>query len=84
MKNEQIKKLYDKKDKLEINRIEYLEVDNNVAARRIERQIKEIELRINLYKFNKVRQELDVYKDIVKNYPELQNRINTRLKINDN
>ena len=71
--------LYDKIEELQKTRMEYLEIDKNAAARRIEKQIEKVELEIKLLGFNKLKQELDIYKNIVKDYPTLQNEINGKL-----
>ena len=71
--------LYDKIEELQKTRMEYLEIDKNAAARRIEKQIEKVELEIKLLGFNKLKQERDIYKKIVKDYPALQNEINGKL-----
>ena len=79
MHEEKLDMLYDKIEELEKTRMEYLEIDKNAAARRIEKQIEKVELEIKLLGFNKLKQELDIYKNIVKDYPTLQNEINGKL-----
>ena len=79
MQKEKLDILYDKIEELQKTRMEYLEIDKNAAARRIEKQIEKVELEIKLLGFNKLKQELDIYKNIVKDYPALQNEINGKL-----
>ena len=79
MHKEKLDILYDKIEELQKTRMEYLEIDKNAAARRIEKQIEKVELEIKLLGFNKLKQELDIYKNIVKDYPTLQNEINGKL-----
>ena len=79
MHEEKLDMLYDKIEELQKTRMEYLEIDKNAAARRIEKQIEKVELEIKLLGFNKLKQELDIYKNIVKDYPTLQNEINGKL-----
>lgn len=44
--------LYDKIEKLERKKMDYLEADNKAGARRIEKQIENIEIQIEMLKFN--------------------------------
>ena len=69
MQNNKIHKLYEKIEMLESKKIAYLEVNNNASARRIEKQI-EIEIQVSEY--NKIKQELSIYKEVINNYPSLK------------
>ena len=57
----------------------YLEVNNNASARRIEKQIEQIELEIQVSEYNKIKQELSIYKEVINNYPSLKLEIKKKL-----
>ena len=57
----------------------YLEVNNNARARRIEKQIEQIELEIQVSEYNKIKQELSIYKEVINNYPSLKLEIKKKL-----
>lgn len=67
--------LYQKLEQLEKDRIAYLEVDDNAGAKRKEKQIEKINIQLELLKFNKLKKELEIYKKVCKDYPEIQMRI---------
>lgn len=79
MKNVTIDELYDKIERLEYEEIAYLEVNDKAGARRISRQIEQIELQIDISNYNKIKQELEIYKKVVCNYPGLQLEIKNKL-----
>lgn len=79
MNNKQSNELYEKIEKLERKRMEYLEVNKKSDARRIKKQIEKIQQEIELSKYDKLRQKLEIYKSIVKDYPSIQNRIRCKL-----
>ena len=61
--------LYEKIEKLHKKRIGYLEVDDNANARRIAKQIQNLETQIELLRFNELKFELSIYKKVVGRYP---------------
>ena len=79
MRNKKIDELYDKIEILESEKMAYLEVDNKAGARRIAKQIEQIELQIDIYNYNKIKQELEIYKKVVSNYPILKLEIKNKL-----
>ena len=79
MRNKKIDELYDKIEMLESKKMAYLEIDNKAGARRIAKQIEQIELQINISNYNKIKQELEIYKKVVSNYPGLQLEIKNKL-----
>ena len=79
MQNKKIDELYDKIEILENEKMAYLEVDNKAGARRIAKQIEQIELQINISNYNKIKQELEIYKKVVSNYPGLKLEIKNKL-----
>ena len=56
---------------LEKKKIAYLEVDDKAGARRIQKQIDKIELEQELSNLTKIKNELNVYKKVVQNYPSV-------------
>ena len=79
MQNKKIDELYDKIEMLERKKMEYLEIDDKAGARRISKQIEQIELQITVSDYNKIKQELKIYKKAVSNYPGLQLEIKNKL-----
>lgn len=79
MKNVTIGELYDKIERLEYEKMAYLEVNDKAGARRMARQIEQIELQIDISNYNKIKQELEIYKKVVRNYPGLQLEIKNKL-----
>ncbi len=79
MQNKKMDELYDKLEILENKKMAYLEVDDKAGARRIAKQIEQIELQINISNYNKIKQELAIYKKAVSNYPSLQLEIKNKL-----
>lgn len=79
MQNNKIHKLYEKIEMLESKKMAYLEVNNNASARRIEKQIEQIELEIQISEYNKIKQELSIYKEVINNYPSLKLEIKKKL-----
>lgn len=57
----------------------YLEVNKKASARRIEKQIEQIELEIQVSEYNKIKQELSIYKEVINNYPSLKLEIKKKL-----
>lgn len=78
MKNKKLD-LYNKLEELEKKKIAYLEVNQKSSVSRIQKQIDNIELQIELYELNKIKRELSVYKKVITNYPELLNRVKREL-----
>lgn len=79
MNTKNVESLNDKINELEKKKIEYLEVDDKAGVRRIEKQIEKIELEKELSDLNKIKEELNVYKKIVRNYPGILCEINREL-----
>ncbi len=79
MKKVTIDELYDKIERLECEKMAYLEVNDKTGARRMARQIEQIELQIDISNYNKIKQELEIYKKVVRNYPGLQLEIKNKL-----
>lgn len=71
--------IYSKIEILEKKKMSYLEVDNKANARRIAKQIKDLELQAELLKFNELRRELSIYKKVVSKYPGMLSEINKLL-----
>lgn len=71
--------LYNKLEMLESKKMAYLEVDDKAGARRIAKQIEQVELQIEISNYNKIKQELAIYKKAVSNYPGLQLEIKNKL-----
>lgn len=61
--------LYEKIEKLDKKRMDYLEVDDKANARRIAKQIENAEMQIKLLRFNELQFELSIYKKVVAKYP---------------
>lgn len=79
MQNNKTHKLYEKIEMLESKKMAYLEVNNKASARRIEKQIEQIELEIQVSEYNKIKQELSIYKEVINNYPRLKLEIKKKL-----
>lgn len=80
MNNKKVDVLYDKIEELEKKRMSYLEVDDNISARRIKKQIEQLELKRDIANLNKMKQELDIYKNVVRKYPAISCEINRKLE----
>lgn len=65
---------------LEKKKIAYLEVDDKAGARRIQKQIDKIELEEELSNLDKIKKELKIYKEVIRNYPSVSLEINKKLK----
>lgn len=65
---------------LEKKKIAYLEVDDKAGARRIQKQIDKIELEEELLNLDKIKNELKIYKEVVRNYPSVSLEIDRKLK----
>ena len=79
MRDKKIDELYDKIEMLESKKMAYLEINNKAGARRIAKQIEQIELQINISNYNKIKQELAIYKRVLSDYPSLQLEIKNKL-----
>lgn len=79
MKKVIIDELYDKIERLECEKMAYLEANDKAGARRMARQIEQVELQIDISNYNKIKQELEIYKKVVRNYPGLQLEIKNKL-----
>lgn len=79
MQNNKKDELYEKLEMLESKKMAYLEVNDKAGARRMARQIEQVELQIDISNYNKIKQELEIYKKVVRNYPGLQLEIKNKL-----
>lgn len=64
---------------LEKKKIAYLEVDDKAGARRVQKQIDKIELEKELLDLGKIKKELKIYKEVVRNYPSVSLEISKKL-----
>ena len=80
MINKKLEELEEKIEKLEKIKMDYLESDNNVSARRIAKQIEKLEFQKEFLSFNKLKNELNIYKSVVKHYPGIESEIRIKLK----
>ena len=64
---------------LEKNKMAYLEVNDKAGARRIQKQIDKIELERELLDLYKIKKELKIYKEVVRNYPSVSLEISKRI-----
>lgn len=71
--------LYEQIEELEKKKIAYLEVDDKAGARRIRKQIEKLELQRELQDLNKLKNELSIYKKIVRKYPGISCEIKSKL-----
>lgn len=62
-------------EQLEKEVINYLEVDDKAGARRIKKKIEKLEMQLQLLDLNKIKRELKAYKEVLRNYPELQKEV---------
>lgn len=60
---------------LERDKTGYLEINDKAGVRRKEKQIEELERQLKLFDIEKIKKELEIYKEVVKDYPEITNRI---------
>ena len=65
---------------LEKKKIAYLEVDDKAGARRVQKQIDKIELEKELLNLDKIKNELKIYKEVVRSYPSVSLEIDRKLK----
>lgn len=79
MQNNKKDELYEKLEMLESKKMAYLEVNDKAGVRRMARQIEQVELQIDISNYNKIKQELEIYKKVVCNYPGLQLEIKNKL-----
>ena len=66
-------------NELEKKKIAYLEIDDKAGARRIQKQIDQIELEKELLNLDKIKKELRIYKEVVRDYPSVLLEINKKL-----
>ncbi len=83
MKENSIEEKRNKIENLERERIAYLEVDDKAGARRKQKQIEKLELELELFEIQKVKEELKAYKKVVREYPEIQRRVKALLSEED-
>lgn len=83
MEENSIEEKRNKIENLERERIAYLEVDDKAGARRKQKQIEKLELELELFEIQKVKEELKAYKKVVREYPEIQRRVKALLSEED-
>ncbi|MCI8397695.1 MAG: hypothetical protein HFJ52_08895 [Clostridia bacterium] len=71
--------LYERIEVLEKRRWGYLEADDTKNARRIQKQIEDVELKIEVMKMEKITKELNVYIQIVNKYPSVKQEVANEL-----
>lgn len=72
--------LLDKIDRLEKERIEYLEADDNENAGKITKKLERAYLRLDILNIYELKQELAIYKNTVKKYPSLLSEVTMLLE----
>lgn len=71
--------LYERIEVLEKRKIGYLEIDDNKNARRVQKQIDDVELKIKVMKLEQITKELNVYRSIVNKYPNVSKEVVNKL-----
>lgn len=72
-------KLYERIEVLKKRRWGYLENDDTKNARRVQKQIEDTELKIEVMKMEQIEKELKVYRKIVNNYPNVRLQVENKL-----
>ena len=72
-------KLYERIEVLKKRRWGYLENDDKKNARRVQKQIEDTELKIEVMKMEQIEKELKVYREIVNNYPNVRLQVENKL-----
>lgn len=84
MNKEKIDLLEKQIEDLEKQKVEYLEADMNAAANRIDKKIQSLMKEQELLKYDILKKELDIYKEVVNKYPSVKQivfeKINTIIK----
>lgn len=80
MNKEKMNLLMDQIEDLEKEKIEYLEADMKASANRIDRKIQALMKEQELLKYDVLKKELDIYKEVVKEYPSVKQSITEKLK----
>lgn len=80
MNKEKIDLLENQIEDLEKEKIEYLEADMKASANRIDRKIQALMKEQELLKYDVLKKELDIYKEVVNEYPSLKQRIMEKIK----
>ena len=71
--------LYERIEVLKKRRWGYLESDDNKNARRVQKQIEDTELKIEVMKMEQIEKELKVYRKIVNKYPNIRLEVENKL-----
>ena len=71
--------LYERIEVLKKRRWGYLENDDKKNARRVQKQIGDTELKIEVMKMEQIEKELKVYREIVNNYPNVRLQVENKL-----
>jgi len=79
LSKEEIEKIKEQIEQLEKDKIGYLEIDDKAGARRKAKRIEELEMQLELDELDKIKQELQIHKEVIRNYPSVQNEIKRRL-----
>ena len=61
-------------------RMDYLEADDKAGARRIQKKIEKTELQMELLNLERIKKELKAYKEVCRQYPEIQTIVINKLK----
>lgn len=84
MNKEKIDLLEKQIEDIEKQKVEYLEADMNAAANRIDKKIQSLMKEQELLKYDILKKELDIYKEVVNKYPSVKQivfeKINTIIK----
>lgn len=75
-----VDELYEEIEKLEKERMDYLEADDKAGARRIQKKIEKTELQMELLNLERIKKELKAYKEVCRQYPEIQTIVINKLK----
>ena len=75
----ELEEIEQKIDELEKKYTGYMEADMNAEANRIKRQIRKLETERELFSLNEIKRELAIYKEVVKEYPDLYRRIKEKI-----
>lgn len=80
MNKEKIDLLEKQIEDLEKQKVEYLEADMNAAANRIDKKIQSLMKEQELLKYDILKKELDIYKEVVNKYPSVKQLISDKIK----
>ena len=80
MNKEKLDLLEKQIEDLEKQKMEYLEVDMNAAANRIDKKIQSLIKEQELLMYETLKKELDIYKEVVNKYPSIKQLISDKIK----